>query len=106
MDEDDIDDFLDSNGDSENEGSESHHHIDIINRDTSKTKRSAKSRPTVKKEKATSDTFEFLSLLRDSASSKKPVKRRATQSAPSKYYFYSILNVQTSSCQRRTGREG
>lgn len=36
MDEDDIDDFLDSNGDSENDGSKSHHHFDIINRNTSK----------------------------------------------------------------------
>ena len=62
MDEDDIDDFLDSNGDSENEGSKSHHHFNIINRNTSKTKRLAKSRPTVKKEKVTNDTFEFVSL--------------------------------------------
>ncbi|KNB44768.1 DNA topoisomerase I [Blastocystis sp. subtype 4] len=73
MDEDDIDDFLDSNGDSENDGSKSHHHFDIINRNTSKTKRSAKSRPTVKKENTN-----------DTGSTKKSVKRHATPSAPSK----------------------
>jgi hypothetical protein len=105
MDEDDIDDFLDSNGDSENDGSKSHHHFDIINRNTSKTKRSAKSRPTVKKEN-TNDTFEFVSHLRYSGSTKKSVKRHATPSAPSKYDFCSILDVQTSSCQGRTRREG
>jgi len=103
MDEDDIDDFLDSNGDSENDGSKSHHHFDIINRNTSKTKRSAKSRPTVKN---TNDTFEFVSHLRYSGSTKKSVKRHATPSAPSKYDFCSILDVQTSSCQGRTRREG
>ncbi|KAK8804743.1 hypothetical protein WA171_006710 [Blastocystis sp. BT1] len=63
MDEDDIDDFLDSNGDSENDGS----------KNTSKTKRSAKSRPTVKKENTN-----------DTGSTKKSVKRHATPSAPSK----------------------
>lgn len=81
MDEDDIDDFLDDNGDSEDAYSGLYLQSEMIYR--GKSKRSTRSRPSVKKEK-TDDTFKFNFLVRTSVSSRKTVKRRATKSPPAK----------------------